>query len=197
MGFSRTLPLVFLVFLNTAFAAVNRPITFGPAHTFSSSIDQPGCISAGDFNRDGVTDLVVANHFNSVAVFIGKGRGAFQAPVVYTLSFYVTGCVAVGDFDGDGKLDFAVVGGDTTGNGLALFMGRGDGTFNGPTYSLTELAGASIFPVAGKFNADHALDLFVGGNGFVGGTVLKLRGWGTKQSCHQCVKVAAANGVAS
>jgi hypothetical protein len=44
----------------------------------------------------------------------------------------VTGGVAIADFNGDHKLDLAVVGGDTSGNGLAVFTGKGDGTFNSP-----------------------------------------------------------------
>jgi hypothetical protein len=134
-------------------------------HNFPSGATNPGCVATGDFNGDGYPDLVVTNHFNNVSVLINNGDGTFKAPVNYSLDFYVTGCVGVADFNGDKKLDLAVVGGDTTGNGLALLTGNGDGTFSTPSYTLTGLAGASISLALGDLNKDGNLDLFVGGNG--------------------------------
>jgi hypothetical protein len=149
----------------TASNALARTARFAAAKTTSSGILHTARVAVGDFNHDGRPDLAISSTYNQVAVFLGKGNGAFGGPTIYNLTFYVTGSVAVGDFDGDGKLDLAVVGGDTTGNGLAFLSGNGDGTFNPPVYYQTTLAGASIVAVAGDFNHDSNSDLFVGGNG--------------------------------
>jgi Bacterial Ig-like domain (group 3)/FG-GAP-like repeat/FG-GAP repeat len=150
--------------LLTASAAA-RNIAFAPASTFASGAGTPTRVWVADLNGDGIPDLVISDAFSSVAVLIGNGDGTFQAPTVYTEDFYVTGGVAIADFNGDHKLDLAVVGGDTSGNGLALFTGNGDGTFNPPIYSTTLLAGAAIVPVVGDFNNDGDADIFIGGNG--------------------------------
>ena len=142
-----------------------RPIRFASAHTFPSGMTQSGHIATGDFNGDGFSDLAVGNNFNTVAVFLGKGDGGFGDPRIYTLTFYVSGFIAVADFNKDGKLDLAIVGGDTNGNGLALLLGKGDGTFKNPVYFKTEAAGSSIFPGVGDFNNDSNLDIYAGGNG--------------------------------
>jgi len=161
----RAIASALLISLFVASTAVARPIRFAPARTFSSGITHTVRIAVGDFNRDGYPDLAISSTYNMVAIFLGNGDGTFTGPALYNLTFYVTGSVAIGDFDGDGKLDLAVVGGDVSGNGLAFLSGNGDGSFNPPKYFTTALSGASIKAIAGDFNHDNNLDLFVGGNG--------------------------------
>lgn len=161
----RALVLVPLVSFLTGLNAAARPINFSTTTTFATGIAHSEHVAVADFNHDGNPDLVISSTYNQVAVFLGKGDGTFIGPTIYNLTFYVTGSVAVGDFNGDGNVDLAVVGGDTSGNGLALLSGKGDGTFNSPVYFQTTLAGASLVAVAADFNHDNHLDLFVGGNG--------------------------------
>ena len=141
-----------------------RNIRFTAARAKATGIDHTRRVAVGDFNHDGNPDLAISSTYNQVAIFLGKGNGTFTGPTVYNLTFYVTGPVAIGDFNNDGKLDLAVVGGDTSGNGLALLSGKGDGSFNPPVYFPTTLGGGSIVAVAADLNHDHNLDLFVGGN---------------------------------
>jgi hypothetical protein len=158
-------PATILLGLLLTASAAARNISFAPASTFASGASTPTRIWVADLNGDGIPDLVISDAFSSIAVLIGNGDGTFKAPVVYTEDFYVTGGVAIADFNGDHKLDLAVVGGDSSGNGLALFTGNGDGTFNPPIYSTTQLAGAAIVPIVGDFNHDGNADIFVGGDG--------------------------------
>ncbi|MBI3478336.1 MAG: VCBS repeat-containing protein [Acidobacteria bacterium] len=161
----RHLLLVTLLVVPLAVTSFARPIKFASAHTFPSGMTQSGHIATGDFNGDGFPDLAVGNNFNTVAVFLGAGDGRFGDPKIYTLTFYVSGFIAAADFNKDGKLDLAIVGGDTNGNGLALLLGKSDGTFKNPVYFKTEAAGSSIFPGVGDFNKDGNLDIYAGGNG--------------------------------
>jgi hypothetical protein len=69
--------------------------------------------------------------------------------------------VAVGDFNGDGYPDLAV---SSNYNHVAIFLGKGDGTFGAPTiYRLRFYVTGSV--VVGDFNDDGKLDLAI-----VGGT---------------------------
>src|SRR5258706_10626211 len=164
MSLQLCLALLLALFLSVS-SAMARSIQFATARTFGSSANSPNRIVVADLNGDGIPDLVVNDSFNTLAVFLGKGDGTFNSPTIYTLDFYVTGSVAIADFNGDHRLDLAVVGGDTTGNGLALLTGNGDGTFNPPIYTPTILAGAAVVGVAGDFYNDHNVDIFVCGVG--------------------------------
>jgi hypothetical protein len=70
----------------------------------------PSSVAVGDFNGDGIQDLVVTDQsFDLVRVLVGQGDGSLHTTNVS----YVTGrepvSVAVGDFNGDGLPDLAVV----------------------------------------------------------------------------------------
>ena len=62
-------------------------------------------VALGDFNGDGIPDLVVAGN-SGVSIWFGNGDGTFQPPVNYDTS--VGYPVVVGEFNGDGRTDFVV-----------------------------------------------------------------------------------------
>jgi hypothetical protein len=66
--------------------------------------------------------------------------------------------VAVGDFNGDGKPDLALA--DTAFGVLSVYLGNGDGTFQGAQTVATGIALGAL--AVGDFNGDGNPDLVVG-----------------------------------
>jgi hypothetical protein len=123
----------------------------------------PIAVVVGDFNRDGIPDLAVANSSsNNVSVLLGNGAGTFQAAVNYAGGLSPLG-LAVGDFNGDGIADLAVP--NYLANGtVSILLGNGDGTFQ---TAQKYAAGSGPSSVAvGDFNRDGILDLAVVLSGF-------------------------------
>jgi large repetitive protein len=134
----------------------------------------PQYAAAGDFNGDGIPDLVTANTGSTgtgtVSILRGNGDGTFQAAVDYPAGAGPL-AVTVADFNRDGKADLAVTGV----SGVYVLLGNGDGSFQAAvTYSQAGLSGISVADV----NRDGIPDLLaVSAN--VGVSVLFGNGDGT------------------
>src|SRR5260370_41988770 len=64
-----------------AAAAQAQRVSFIARHDFDAG-QNPYSVAVGDFNRDGVQDLAVANHSSAnVSVLLGNGDGSFQEPL--------------------------------------------------------------------------------------------------------------------
>ncbi len=127
--------------------------TFQPGIAFAVG-QQPRAVVAGDFNRDGKIDLIVANGSEStISVFLGNGDGTFQPGVDYFADGEPLSLV-VADFNEDGKLDVAVKDSGTT---VAVLLGNGDGTFQ--NFKSYAVGNGNYGLGTGDLNADGHLDL--------------------------------------
>jgi hypothetical protein len=129
--------------------------TLGPASNYGSGFG-PSSVAVGDFNEDGIPDLVVTNLLgNSLSVLLGTGGGNF-APATTFRNFGNPNHVVVGDFNEDGFDDLAVA---LLLNGVSVYLGTGTGTFGAAT---NYPAGTRSWSVAvGDLNGDGFADLAV------------------------------------
>ncbi|MBK7994521.1 MAG: VCBS repeat-containing protein [Blastocatellia bacterium] len=140
-----------------ATSSSNNP-NFGPPTNISIGTN-PFSVSKGDFNNDGITDLVTPNfNANNISIFIGNSSGTFNTPTNLP-----TGAsprqVTIGDFNSDGLEDLVVVNRNST--FVSFFQGSPSvpGVFTGPTNIATNAAGISID--SADFNLDGNRDLVV------------------------------------
>ena len=147
------------VFLGKEGGTLQPPVTSPlPFRLFAPSL------VAGDFNRDGKIDLVIANQCDkncgTVSVWQGNGAGTFHQIASYAVGG--SGALTVtGDFNRDGKLDLAVAdqcGMTCTDGSVHILLGNGDGTFQAAT-TYPSSANGSTSIVVGDLNGDGNLDL--------------------------------------
>lgn len=151
----------FRALLTAAIVAMLAPMSvFADA---ADAPDQPAVVATGDFNGDGIADIVestpTAGDDSSphvLTVFLGKADGTFRRVTSHNLIGRDPRAIVVGDFNGDGQSDVIV--GDSDGT-LLEFAGDGKGNLI-PAGKVATL-GSVVSIAAGRFARDGNLDLVV------------------------------------
>jgi hypothetical protein len=118
----------------------------------------PTDIVAGDFNQDGIPDLLVGDDDGTLTLFVGDGTGRMtSAGVVAQLSSVVS--IAAGDFNHDGILDVAVT--DWRASTVTILLGGGKGSFRHTASFPLRVAGTTPHVTVADFNGDGLPDLAV------------------------------------
>lgn len=121
----------------------------------------PLSIAVGDFDKNGVPDLVVASSSYYISVLLGNGDGTFQERKDYYAKDKPL-CVVVGDFNKDGNPDLAV----KNRSRLLIYPGKSDGTFEeafdcGAEINYSQYDSYYDYIAANDFNNDGNTDLVV------------------------------------
>lgn len=161
---ARSIHLFFRVFCTALFVALLLPVAHAQVSMMLRNIDSPAgggnAINRGDFNGDGLLDVVTANQstIGGISVYLARADGTFNAPIS-TSSAPPSTDLALGDFNKDGKLDVAVIG--LGFNTVTVLLGNGNGTFE-PPISFLLPSGFSVNSItSGDFNNNGKLDLAV------------------------------------
>ncbi len=123
-----------------------------------------GNATAADFDGDGHLDLAISMNNSPLHVMKGDGKGGFKFAVELERVGPIVDCpgpLFAADFNHDGKLDIVA---NQCGGGIAIFPGKGDGTFSSPRKievpGLNHSVDQSM--VVADFNHDGFPDIAVG-----------------------------------
>jgi hypothetical protein len=116
--------------------------------------DFPSHVELGDFDLDGLGDIIVLNS-NSLWLFFGLGQLQFSPATTIGVPLGAT-ALAVGDLDLDGDLDLAVGSNVFSGGQTGVLLGAGDGSF---APFVTVKPGSAVWMAIGDLTDDSIPDL--------------------------------------
>lgn len=132
---------------------------FGPPAEYEVNV-VPGSLALADLNRDGISDLVVANTRldGGVSISLGVGDGSFGPPRRFDSRSSTL--FTVSDLSGDGKMDLALFGYGPP-HVVTLLLGGGDGSFGESHEVEVEVEGTVSDITAGDLDRDGREDLIL------------------------------------
>ena len=130
--------------------------SFQPQQVYDSGVEA-AAITTGDFNGDGIEDMLVSNAYASdYYLWFGNGDGTFRLGLIKPLPGFASFQVVAADFNHDGKLDLANQ--DDYPPAVYIQLGNGDGTFGQP-FAYNADGGPNL--VLGDLNNDGNLDVVI------------------------------------
>lgn len=138
-------------------------------------------LEPGDFNRDGIADVVAAA-WGKAFILLGNGDGSFRQTEIPIITNVNNTDVVVSDFNGDTIQDLAIAAdGESK---IGILLGNGDGTFGAVSLIVDTLQQRPWTLSVGDFNRDGRQDILTGigdccaGAGTTGGAFAVLPGNG-------------------
>jgi FG-GAP-like repeat len=122
----------------------------------------PSSMAVADLNRDGIKDVAIGGGNTELSILLGMGNGTFVRQPVVTLVpggdlFSACNDIGVGDLNRDGIQDLVVPLGNGEGN--AILIGNGNGTFQVRSRIQIDETFAPLHVAVADYNRDGLLDI--------------------------------------